>query len=149
MCGTSGLALAESVPKEFLPMLSGACLCGRVRYETVGTPFNLTFCHCNSCRRASGAPVVAWFSVPRASLRFVSGQPGYFRSSAGVTRRFCADCGSALTYENDQLPDQIDVTICTLDQPASLPPQDHTWASHRLPWVQMNDGLPQYPRLRP
>jgi hypothetical protein len=130
-------------------MLTGACLCGRVRYEAGGTPFHLTVCHCSICRRASGAPLVAWFSVARGEFRIVSGRPRYFRSSVHGTRSFCTDCGSALTFEDDQFPGEIDVTICTLDQPESLPPRDHTWVRSRLPWIQLNDGLPQHPRARP
>src|SRR5690349_12668058 len=103
-------------------MLQGGCLCGRVRYEAGGTPIHLTLCHCSICRRSSGAPAVAWFSVPRSQFRFVQGTPGRFKSSAHGTRGFCTHCGSALCFENDQLPDEVDVTTCTLDDPEQLPP---------------------------
>jgi len=40
--------------------LTGRCLCGAVRYEC-GAPISpAAFCHCESCRRASGAHAVAW-----------------------------------------------------------------------------------------
>ena len=47
-------------------MLTGGCFCGRVRYEARGPAFNRTSCHCSICRRTSGAPFVAWFSVARS-----------------------------------------------------------------------------------
>ena len=35
-------------------MISGRCLCGRIRYEVRGTPFHETLCHCDDCRRDYG-----------------------------------------------------------------------------------------------
>jgi hypothetical protein len=130
-------------------MLTGGCLCGEVRYEADGVPFHKTVCHCSMCRRASGAPTVAWFSVPRGELRWMRGGPQHYRSSAQATRGFCVRCGTALTYENDAYPDEIDITTCSLDDPELVPPTDHTRTSSRLRWVKLSDGLPQHPEARP
>jgi len=130
-------------------MLTGGCLCGEIRYETTGEPFHLTNCHCSMCRRASGAPIVAWFSVPREELRWVQGAPKRYRSSTQATRSFCARCGTALTYEADAYPDEIDITTCSLDDPELVPPTDHTRTSSRLRWVKLADGLPQHAEARP
>jgi len=129
-------------------MFKGGCCCGDLRYEAEGEPVDLTNCHCTICRRASGAPFVAWFTVPRARLRFVRGTPRHFRSSSGATRGFCGRCGSQLTFASDAAPDEIDVTTCTLDDPEALPPQDHTFVRSRLSWVALADGLPQHARTR-
>jgi hypothetical protein len=130
-------------------MLTGGCLCGEIRYETAGTPFHLTNCHCTMCRRASGAPMVAWFSVPRTQLRWVGRAPTPYRSSARAIRSFCSRCGTQLTFASDEHPDEIDLTICSLDDPELLPPEDHTRVSSRLSWVKLADGLPQHPEARP
>lgn len=130
-------------------MLHGACLCGNVRYEAGGTPFHRTVCHCTACRRSAGAPLVAWFSVPRVRFRFVQGSPARFKSSSHGTRSFCPQCGSPLTFESDRAPDEIDITICTLDDPEQLPPEDHTWVRSRLAWIHLADGLPAHEMARP
>jgi hypothetical protein len=44
-------------------MLTGGCFCGDIRYAVTGSPFHPTNCHCSICRRTTGAPFVAWFSV--------------------------------------------------------------------------------------
>jgi hypothetical protein len=54
-------------------MLKGGCFCGDIRYEAGGKPFYRTNCHCSICRRTTGAPFVAWFSVPRSEFRLVQG----------------------------------------------------------------------------
>jgi hypothetical protein len=129
-------------------MLLGGCFCGSVRYEAGGTPCHLTSCHCSICRRTSGAPFVAWFSVPRSAFRFTRGEPARFRSSAKGTRSFCRSCGSPLTFEHEDAGDEIDVTTCTLDRPELLPPEDHTRTSSKLGWVHLGDGLPEYREAR-
>jgi hypothetical protein len=129
-------------------MLTGGCLCGAIRYETAAQPFHLTNCHCSMCRRASGAPMVAWFSVPRTQLRWLREAPLSYRSSAHATRSFCARCGTQLTFASDLHCDEVDITICSLDDPELLPPEDHTRVSSRLSWVKLDDGLPQHPEAR-
>ena len=57
-------------------MLKGGCYCGAVRYEVAASPARETACHCSICRGTSGAPFVAWFSVPAASFRVVVGPAG-------------------------------------------------------------------------
>jgi hypothetical protein len=130
-------------------MLEGGCLCGHVHYEAGGEPFHSTVCHCSMCRRAAGAPMVAWFTVPRAAFRLVAGEPACFASSAGVARTFCPRCGTSLTFESDEFPDEIDVTAASLDDPEAVPPRDHTQTATRLRWVRLADGLPAYPDRRP
>ena len=44
--------------------------------------------------------------------------------------------------------DEVDVTVCTFDQPEAILPADHTWVEDRLPWIHMADGLPAYERDR-
>jgi hypothetical protein len=129
-------------------MLTGGCSCGAVRYETDAAPFHRTLCHCVDCRRIAGAPAVAWFTVEAPDLRFVKGTPVTHRSSAKVERSFCGACGTPLTYRNDGYRHEVDVITCTLDDPAAASPQDHTFASQRLPWMRVDDGLPIYSRSR-
>lgn len=123
--------------------LLGGCYCGQIRYEAAGTPFHETNCHCSICRRCSGAPMVAWFSVPRAQFRILQGEPARFRSPQAV-RSFCPRCGTQLTFAHDDFPDEIDVTTCSLDDPNALPPRDHSYAGTRLDWIRLADGLPAY-----
>jgi hypothetical protein len=118
-----------------------------VRYEAGGTPYNQSICHCSMCRRAAGAPFVAWFSVPRSHFR-LTGEPTRFRSSAMATRSFCPECGTQLTFELDAAAEEIDVTTASLDEPNRVPPADHIYTESRVDWVKLADGLPQFRRSR-
>jgi hypothetical protein len=129
-------------------MHSGGCFCRAVRYQVEGVPFHETLCHCSICRRTSGAPLVAWASFPRAGFRFTSGRPARIRSSPGACRSFCAACGTPLVFEHDDFPDELDITLCSLDDPQSIPPKDHTHLRSGLSWVEAMDALPKYARGR-
>jgi hypothetical protein len=130
-------------------MLTGGCYCGAVRYQADGTPFNETNCHCSICRRTAGAPFVAWFSVPRAAFRFVSGAPTRFQSTPKGRRSFCPRCGTQLTFESADAPSEIDVNTVSLDDANSVPPKDHTRTSSKLAWIKLADGLPEFREARP
>lgn len=130
-------------------MWKGGCFCGAVRYEATGKPFHETSCHCSICRRTTGAPFVAWFSVPRSGFRLVRGTPARFQSTAKGSRSFCPRCGTQLTFEHAELPDEIDLTTCSLDDPEALPPRDHTRTSSKLRWLRLADQLPAYQEARP
>jgi hypothetical protein len=129
-------------------MLRGGCFCRAVRYEIDAEPSSRTACHCTICRHTSGAPFVAWFSVPVASFRFVSDEPAAFKSSEQATRTFCASCGTPLTFQSTRSPGELDITTCSLDEPEHVPPRDHTFLRSKLSWVKLADGLPAYPAAR-
>ncbi len=123
---------------------SGGCFCGHIRYEAIGEATNLCFCHCTSCRRAIGAPVVPWGTFATDRFTIIAGLLAEHHSSPGVTRGFCRDCGTSLTYRNAARANEIDVALGTLDDPAALKPQMHIWVQDKLPWIVIADGLPQF-----
>ena len=127
----------------------GGCMCGLVRYRIDGVPGNAGCCHCRSCQRASGAPYVAWVSINRKDFEYLATPPAQHASSRGVTRGHCVRCGTPMTYENSNYPDQLDLSVATLDDPGLIKPAFHIWMSHKLSWVEPGDGLPQYPEWRP
>lgn len=127
--------------------LTGRCLCGGVHYRG-GAPLHPpTFCHCESCRRAAGAHVIAWVTVPADSFGYSGDIPVEFASSPGVRRTFCGRCGTPLTYRRAGRPGEIDITVATLDRAAAFAPLDHIWMEDALPWDRPGDGLPQHPRM--
>ena len=48
--------------------ITSGCMCGAVRYEAVGEPMTVAYCHCASCRRHTGAPVVAFVDIDPAKV---------------------------------------------------------------------------------
>lgn len=129
-------------------MLTGGCHCGRIRYEASATTFHETSCHCSTCRRTTGAPFVAWFSVRRGEFQITRGNPTIYASSAQGKRAFCPNCGTQLTFEHVDFADEIDVTTCSLDDPQRVPPKSHIYTGTRLSWVKLADRLPEFSEAR-
>lgn len=128
--------------------LTGRCLCGSVRYRAPLPISPPTLCHCESCRRATGAHVVAWVTVANEALEFTAGSPVIYESSPQVRRGFCGSCGTPLTYWTKKRPGDIDLTVASLDRPDAVVPIDHVWMSDALAWDKPRDGLPGYQHSR-
>ena len=122
----------------------GGCLCGAVRFEVSGPAKWTAYCHCQSCRRHTGAPVSAFAGFERAQVRMTGDAIAAFESSPGVTRGFCARCGSTISYEGDRWPTEFHIHVGAFDAPEDFPPAGHAFAEERVPWVHLQ--LPQPPQ---
>ena len=127
-----------------MSIVTGGCFCRQVRIEVEGPEMYACFCHCESCQRAAGAPVVAWATYARNSFNVTSGDVHWHESSPGVTRGICQNCGTSLTYENDKRPGEIDLTLNCLDDPTIPVLKAHIWTEDAQPWMKFEDGLPVY-----
>ncbi len=125
--------------------MSGGCMCGAVRYETTGESFAVNHCHCHSCRKHNGAPVVTLAGFKADQVRFSGDERKIYESSPGVGRAFCGKCGTPLTWEGggDRGP-IIEFHISTFDNPDVLVPSAHAFYPERITWMDIADNLPRY-----
>jgi hypothetical protein len=124
----------------------GGCLCSAIRFRISGEPAFSSVCHCATCRRAGGAPIVGWLTFDRGQVEILSGNPRTYRSSQGVVRQFCGTCGSQISYQSVERPTTIDITTASLDNPNLFPPTLEVWLEHRLSWQSADQTRAQYPR---
>lgn len=124
---------------------TGGCMCGAVRYEVVGEALDIGYCHCHSCRRHTGAPVVTFVVFDADKVRFTGQERSIYESSPGVERAFCGQCGTPLTWEGNYREHVIiEVYISTLDDPDAYVPDRHWYHEERIAWFDVADGLPRY-----
>jgi hypothetical protein len=117
--------------------ITGGCYCGEVRFSMSPEVRVRTNCHCGNCRRAAGAQAVAWITVKWSQFQWVKGTPRRYKTETGAWRTFCDRCGTSLTYEHNKRPDEIDITIGSLDHPEDFPPTKDVYPEERLPWVDL------------
>ena len=121
---------------------TGGCHCGNLRYELDAPLTDVAHCHCSICRRTSGGIVVTWASVPVDSLKWLARSPTTYDSGPSCVRYFCNNCGAQVALFSRTSPEMMDVTIATLDHPEEAPADRHIWADSRLPWLHLDEHLP-------
>ena len=122
----------------------GGCQCGRVRFEAEGAPIWVAHCHCANCRRATAAALATYAGFDKGQVRFTAGAPASYRSSPGVTRRFCGHCGTPISFESERWPEETHLFVCTFDDPESFAPQGHVYVSEQVSWLHLGDDLPRH-----
>ena len=128
-------------------MISGGCLCGRVRYQAQGEPLFSVLCHCRDCQRASGtghAPVIGF----RKSAFSLTGETRSYAVTGGsgklAVRHFCPHCGSMLFGMPEIAPDLVTIYIGSLDQPREFRPDYVQFRRDRRDWDQLEFDVPQH-----
>ena len=117
----------------------GGCLCGQVRFEATGAPKWVKWCHCQSCRRHSGAAASTFASFEVERVKLTAGEILKFNSSPGTTRGWCPRCGSTLTCESIYLPTEVHMHVGSFDRAGDLAPRGAFFAEERLPWFPGHD----------
>ena len=68
----------------------GGCLCGAVRFIATGEPKGIYWCHCQSCRRHTGAPVAVFVAFDCGAYTVTKGEITKFDATPGRTQGFVA-----------------------------------------------------------
>lgn len=132
-------------------MYCGSCLCGNIRYEIAGELGDFGFCHCKSCRKASGSAHAANIGVERASLKLhdPDAKLKEYESSPGKFRAFCSDCGSPVFAYLQSSKHIVRVRLGSLDTEFSKMPSAHTFISHKAQWDPVDKSIPMFPEWAP
>ena len=125
------------------------CLCGAERYEASKSPFWAGHCHCQNCRRHSGAAFATDVMFRSNELSWMDEEPTYYKSSEVCERGFCPTCGSTVSARYFNEPDIVIIAAGTLDDANQIEPKLHAFVSRRVDWIKLNDGLPEYPEAEP
>ncbi|MBB2964404.1 GFA family protein [Methylobacterium sp. R2-1] len=108
-----------------MPVLSGGCLCGAVRYEARSPPLRVTLCHCRFCQHVTGSSHLVEPLFARDDLQVTAGVPTVYRhrsegSGKHLDLHFCAVCGTTLFMTFERFPTLCGVYAGTLDDPAAI-----------------------------
>lgn len=128
-------------------MIKGSCHCGRVAYESAGKVLRFVNCHCDDCRKVSGAPFSSSLGVESSGFRITKGKDNLstYESSPGKFRWFCTTCASPIYARRDSMPDVTIIRAGVLDDLEGAELQAHIWVKAKVSWCDIRDDLPQYP----
>ncbi len=140
----STATLAPSTPamgRTMARTYTGRCFCGAVELVVTGEPVAAGYCHCESCRSWSAAPVNAFTLWKPEAVKIVKGEAdiGVYHKTERSHRKFCRKCGGHL-FTDHPLWGLTDVYTATIPAYRHEPTVHVNYAEAVL---RMRDGLPK------
>lgn len=125
----------------------GSCLCGAVRYEIIGTPFDFFHCHCHRCRKANGTGHASNLLVKPDSAKWTAGEDnlGGFKVPDALRFRtsFCTTCGSPLPRVAPDLSIAV-IPAGSLDGDPPIKPTARIFWDSRTDWSCEAGSVPAW-----
>ena len=124
--------------------LSGACLCGAVRFELTPPLRDVIVCHCRQCAKWTGFAVAATAVAPE-NFKLVTGENeiNWYSATGHAERGFCATCGSSLFWRPSD-GSRISVLAGALEPPTGLAISAHIFVSSKSDYYRIADGAEQF-----
>lgn len=121
---------------------SASCFCGAVELSLEGEPVVQGYCHCDSCRRWTAQPFIAYSLWPTPHVHVTKGEDvlGAAPRNDNITNRFCTRCGGNVMSESSfaGLTDVFPAIITGF----AFEPSGHVNYAERM--VDVRDGLPKF-----
>jgi hypothetical protein len=133
-------------------MITGGCLCGKVRFEATEGPISARVCWCKDCQKigAGGPTVGAAFRTETVSIEgALKDYVSLADSGNRMHRRFCPECGTHLFSEAEARPHLIFVRVGALDDPEIVKPVATIWTASAPSWACIDNTLPRIPGQPP
>ena len=125
----------------------GSCLCAAICFEVDQFAAQTGHCHCSMCRKFHGAAYATIAEAEARHFRWLCGEDSLkaYTAGNGTTRRFCATCGSSLTFASPQAdPNLVEIALAGFDDEVPVKPDAHIFVASAASWARPADGLPQY-----
>ena len=122
-------------------LFKGRCFCGNVRFTVSGEPAAMGYCHCESCRSWSAAPMNAFTLWKPEAVRITQGaeQIGTFNKTPRSSRKWCKTCGGHL-FTDHPLWGLTDVYAAAIPE---FPYQAGVHVNYQETKLRIHDGLPK------
>lgn len=116
---------------------TGSCLCGAVKYTLHSKPQMALNCHCNTCKKITGAAFESVFLVDETGFQIYEGEEFLtcYEINRKARKHFCSRCGTPLYNRHRLAPGKVIVHLGSLDDPTGVTPSVNLHAAGMLPWV--------------
>ena len=130
-------------------MMTGSCLCGRVRFHITKAVGPFEVCHCNRCRKFSGSYGIAALGVLEPDYTLIRGAEHIVTYEAPLLydgppyqTYFCRRCGCPTPPP--KASDFFEIPAGLLDDDPGITPDKHIFVEFTPEWDEISDTLPQY-----
>jgi hypothetical protein len=127
-------------------LLTGSCLCKRVKYSVVAELQQFYLCHCEQCRKVTGSAFASNIQSAPAEVKWLAGAEYVKRfdypGDRLFTKVFCSECGSGLPFLN-KTGKKLFIPAGSLDsEPGILPGHNIFWGD-RSSWYEAGVSAPR------
>ena len=101
----------------------GGCLCGQIRYRTLGEPSRTLVCHCTFCQKFTGSSFNVESMFPSEAVEFFGSPMSRYehRCDEGSGKLahiyFCSTCGTTVSLTFERSPGTRCILRGTFDDP--------------------------------
>lgn len=119
-------------------------MCGAVAFE-IAVPAQWAWHdHSQASRRAHGAAYATYVGSWKSRFRFLRGEDNltrYEEKETGAVRRFCATCGSPVTYERARAPNNVNLPRALFSSGTGREPRYHIGIDQLQDWTYLGEKL--------
>ncbi|MDX6638281.1 MAG: hypothetical protein QOJ01_1792 [Solirubrobacterales bacterium] len=127
--------------------ITGACMCGAIRFEVSKPLLGSLYCHCKRCQRRTGTAFSVSALTEMGSFRITAGEDldRSWDPGDGWIKHFCGRCGGQTYTASPENADVISVRMGALDGDPGIRPSAHQFVAYAAPWEPVpDDGLPRF-----
>lgn len=130
--------------------ISGRCLCGAVTFEGAVASERVVNCHCEDCRKATGAVHATLLFVPEETVT-ISGALTAFEhtsdSGSTMTKMFCPTCGSQMFSKNTNRPGVVAIRAGVIAEDDVVKPMFNVFTDSMYESTPLDPDLPSFARM--
>ena len=118
-----------------------------MRFEATEPFERVAACHCESCKKLSGAGGTVSGRVRTDAIRLLAGDDlvRSYQPADGSAKTFCSECGSNLFGAGWPESENTSVRLSALDEPYEGRIESHIFVRSLAPWeVLPDDGADRY-----
>jgi len=134
--------------------VKGACGCGIISFEIKHPARWAYHDHSRATRDTLGSAITTYVGSWRKRFRIVAGEEAlceYRDDENGITRRFCIECGSPVTYERDASPHMVNIPRGLFLEGVGREPRYHVRMAEMPEWAYTGEKvspLKNYPTVQ-
>lgn len=124
--------------------ITGSCACGKIRFTANSKSRDTCYCYCNTCRKCSGAPYIAFTHFDKDQIEWQT-PPDEWCSSSNAYRTFCSTCASTISMVYNG-SGQVAISIGCIDDGIENVPKVSMciYLKDKPQWADLPEGVPCY-----
>lgn len=127
-------------------ILTGSCLCQRVKYSVKVELQKFCFCHCEQCRKVTGSAFASNIQAAPSDVTWLTGAAYVKRfdypGERFFTKVFCSECGSGLPFLNKS-GEKLFIPAGSLDSAPGILPSHNIFWDDRSSWHESGINAPK------